>query len=138
MRKTCAIGLVLAMLLLPLAGCQGYTQTGQRSTAHQTLRGGDLQVRIKKANGSATQDIEVDGGGGLTLETLVTLTAESGSFKIELLGEDDTVTLVLNALPGETVSGYGTMVVDTFGDASYRVTATEAVNVEYTMAYTFQ
>jgi hypothetical protein len=138
MRKTVLTLLALSLLLSLASGCQSYTQTGMRSSSHQTLKGGDLQMRIKKANGSSTQDIEVEGGSGLTLDTEVTLSVETGSFVIELLGEDGQVTLVLEARDGEMVSGFGRMVVDSFDDASYRVTATEATNVEYSMDYTFR
>jgi hypothetical protein len=56
------------------------------------------------------------------LETDVTLKVETGSFTIEL-GKDDEVTLLLPARDGETVSGHGQMVVDTFGEAGYRADA---------------
>jgi hypothetical protein len=129
----------LALLVLSLVACEGYSQTGARTSSNQDMSGGALEVGISKANGTAEQDIEVgEGNTGLILEADVTLTVEKGSFQIELLGEDDQVTLTLAARDGETVSGHGQMVVDAFGDASYRVTATEAENVAYTIEYTFR
>jgi hypothetical protein len=96
-------------------------------------------VRVGKASGTSTQDIELEESTypGEVLEADVTLSVESGLFRLELLGEDDEVTLVLEARDGETVSGRGQMVVDAFGDASYRVTAEEAENVEYTINWTY-
>jgi hypothetical protein len=140
MRKVWFVGSVGLMLLaLILSGCEGYTQTGGRSSETQSNTGGSLSVRASKANGSVTQDIEVVGGSGLTLETDVVLTVGKGSYKIELLGENEEVTLTLEARDGQTVSGQGQMVVSGMDEeASYRVTAVEAENVEYSMEYTFR
>jgi hypothetical protein len=102
------------------------------------MNGGDLSVRIKKANGTAEQKIETQGHPGLVLEADVTLIVEKGSFKIELLGSDDQVTLTLEARDGQAVSGHGQMMVDAFGEAKYRVAASEAANVEYSIEYTFK
>ena len=140
MRKAWFVGLVgLLLLALILSGCEGYTQTGGSSSETQSNSGGSLSVRASKANGSVTQDIEVVGGSGLTLETDVVLTVGKGSYKIELLGENEEVTLTLEARDGQTVSGHGQMVVAGMDEeASYRVTAVEAEGVEYTMEYTFR
>ena len=140
MRRIGAIGLMGLMLLaLILSGCEGYSQTGARTTEHQSMTGGSLAVQASKANGSITQDIEVGGGSGLTLETDVTLTVGKGTFKIELLGEDEQVTLSLEARDDQTVSGHGQMVVTGLEEeASYRVTAVEAEDVEYSLEYTFR
>jgi len=62
----------------------------------------------------------------------------AGSYKIELLGENDEVTLALEAQGGETLTGQGWMVTDAFGDASYRVTAVQAEDVEYRIEYSFR
>jgi hypothetical protein len=129
----------LALLTLLLGACEGYSQTGARTKSHQGMNGGDLSVKANKANGTAEQDIEVNAGyPGAILEADVTLTVEKGSFKIELLGKDDEVTLTLEARDGQTVSGHGRMFVDSLDEASYRVTANEAENVEYTIEYTLQ
>jgi hypothetical protein len=138
MRSARVMGLLgLALLTLLLGACEGYSQTGARTKSHQSMNGGDLSVKANKANGTAEQDIEVNAGyPGATLEADVVLTVEKGSFKIELLGKDDEVTLTLEARDGQTVSGHGQMFVDSFDEASYRVTANEAENVEYTIEYT--
>lgn len=138
-RKRLILALFLVLIAVTLAACEGYTTSGTRTSTHQTLRGGDVHVRIKKANGSATQDMEVNAFSGTVLSADVTLSVEKGSFKIELLGEgdEDNVTLVLEARDGQSVSGHGVMVVDAFDEASYRVTAVEAENVEYTLEYVF-
>jgi hypothetical protein len=134
------VGLVvLALLALLLTACEGYSQTGARSSHQQGINGGTVTAGARKANGSSTQDIELDEGGfsGPVLEADVTLTVGKGSFKIELLGEEEQVTLTLEARDGQTASGHGQMAVDSFGEASYRVTATEAEDVEYRIDYTF-
>jgi hypothetical protein len=130
---------LLILLALLLVACEGLSQTGVRTTSHQGMDGGELSVRINKANGSAVQDIEVEEGWpGLVMEVDVALSVGQGCFKIEPLGEDDQVTLVLEACDGQAISGHGQMKVDAFGDASYRATATEAEDVEYTITYTFR
>lgn len=139
MRKIGAPSLFsLVLLALLMAACEGYTQTGARTSSHQDLNGGDLSVRTGKASGSITQEIEAEGRAGLILEADVTLTVEKGAYKIELLGKDDEVTLTLEAHDGQTVSGHGQMFVSIAEEANYRVTATDAENVEYTIEYTFQ
>jgi len=96
-----------------------------------------MTVEISRANGTAEQNIEDAGNPGLEMEVDVTLAVGKGSYKIELLGKDDQVTLALEARDGETVSGHGQMVTDSFGEASYRVTAADAENVDYVLEYTF-
>lgn len=130
---------LLILLALLLAACEGISQTGVRTTSHQDMDGGELNVRINKANGSAVQDIEVEEGWpGLVMEVDIALSVGQGCFKIEPLGEDDQVTLVLEACDGQAVSGHGQMMVDAFGEASYRATAAEAEDVEYKIEYTFK
>ncbi len=129
------LGILLALLL---AACAGYTQMGMKTVSHQNSQGGDLTVRIKKANGSAGQAIEVNSSVVQMLEADVTLILKKGTFRIELIGDGDRVTLALEARDGETVSGHGQMAVDSFGMASYRVAAFEAENVEYVIRYTFR
>jgi hypothetical protein len=128
----------LALLLLLATACASYSQMGVKTTTHQDMDGGAVQVRIKKANGSTVQDIEIDVIPGVVLEAYVTLTVEKGTFRIELLGENDEATLALEARDGQTLSEQGQMYVDSFGEASYRITATEAENVEYAIEYSFQ
>jgi hypothetical protein len=131
-----ALGLLVLVLLL--ASCAGYTEMGAKSSSHQGMSGGDLTVEISKANGTSTKSIEVEGSSGLVMEADVTLAVGKGSYKIELLGDDDQVTLTLEARDGETVSGHGQMVADAFGEANYRVTAVEAEDVAYALEYTFR
>jgi hypothetical protein len=136
-RQIIIIALALALLLV---ACEGYSQTGASSKMQSDMNGGDLAVRVRKASGTAEQDIELDDGGasGLILEADVTLSVEKGIFRIELLGEDGVVTLELEARDGAPASGHGQMVIDSFGDATYRVTAEEAENVEYTISWTYR
>jgi len=128
----------LAAIALLLVACQGYTTQGSKTAEHQGATGGDLTVEIGKANGTATENIEIEGESDLVLEADVTLFVGLGSFKIELLGQDDQVTLVLEAGAGEAAEGHGQMVTDSFGEASYRVTATDAENVTYVIEYTYR
>lgn len=138
MRKFTAIGLILLAVLL--VACEGYSQSGVSSRTRSGLNGGEHRVRVGKASGTAVQDIELEESiyPGDVLEADVTLSVERGMFRIELLEQDDEVTLELEARGGETVSGRGQMVANAFGDASYRVTATEAENVEYTINWTYR
>jgi hypothetical protein len=137
-KTTMAVLLGLVVLLVLLAGCEAYTETGARLSEHHDLNGGDLTARINKANGTAERSIELEANSGLVLEADVTLSVGKGTYKIELLGADDQVTLTLEASEGQSVSGHGQMVTDAFGEADYRVTATEAEDVEYTIVYTFR
>jgi hypothetical protein len=134
--KATVLGLLA--LSLVLASCAGYTEMGAKTSSHQGMSGGDVTAEISKANGTAERDIEVTGTADLVMEVDVTLSVGKGSYKIELLGEDDQVTLALEARDGETVSGHGQMVPDSFGEASYRVTALEAEDVAYSLEYTFR
>lgn len=136
-RLIVGFGLVV-LLVLPLVACEGYTVTGEKSSSYQTMSGGGVRASIKKANGTITEKIEAQGTADLVLDAEVTLSVGKGSYKIELLGEGDEVTLSLEARDGQAVSGHGWMGTDGFGQASYRVTAVEAEDVEYTIEYTFQ
>ena len=128
----------LLVLSLVLAACAGYTESGAKTTSHQSMEGGDVTVEISKASGTAERGIEVGGDADIEMEVDVTLAVGKGTYKIELLGRDNQVTLALEARDGETVSGHGQMVTDSFGEASYRVTALEAEKVTYVLAYTFR
>ena len=132
------LGLLALSLVLAACGGSGYVQSGAKSTSHQGAGGGDLTVEISRANGTATQKIEAAGDPDLEMEVDVTLAVGKGSYKIELLGKDNQVTLALEARDGETVSGHGQMVTDSFGEAGYRVTAQDAENVKYALQYTFR
>ncbi|MCD6552867.1 MAG: hypothetical protein J7M16_02520 [Anaerolineae bacterium] len=136
-RNLVTIALVGLLAVLLVACESSYTTVGISTRSHQDMRGGDLTVKIKKANGSSTQDIEI-GDSGLILDTDVTLTVGEGVFRLELLDGEGDVTLTLEARDGQTVSGSGRMVTDSFGDARYRVTAADARNVEYRFDYTFR
>ncbi len=130
-----ASSLVVAALLV--IGCEGYTEMNSSSSRQQDGSGGKITVTVGEANGTSTKDLETQVSGAI-LDATVILKVGRGSYKIELLGEDDAVTLALEALGGEIVTGQGWMVVDSFGDASYRVTAVEAEDVEYSIEYTFR
>ncbi len=127
--------LLVAALLL--TGCEGYTEMNSRSSQQEDGTGGKITVSVGEASGTSTKDLETEVSGAI-LDATVTLKVGRGSYKIELLGENDTVTLALEALGGETVTGQGWMVVDTLGDASYRVTAVDAGDVEYSIEYTYR
>lgn len=127
---------VAVSLLVIVAACEGgYTASGSRESSSVGGQGGWVEKRIKSANGSATQGIEI-GGSGLRLETDVNLEVGEGTFTIELLDADGNVTLSLQATPGEPASGRGYMEVD-FDEAEYRVTAEEAKDVYYRLEFVF-
>jgi hypothetical protein len=138
MRNIRLVLLLGLVLLLSLGACDSYSQTGVQSSSQQTMSGGKVTTRASKANGTITEEITVEGVADLILDASVTISVGAGSFKIELLGEDDQVTLALEARDGQTVDGQGWMVTDGFGEASYRVTAVESEDVEYTIEYTFR
>ena len=132
------VGLSLLFVVLLLAGCEGYTEMNSSSSEYQDASGGKVAEGIGKANGTITKEIETGASGEVTLEATVVLKVGTGSYKIELLGENDEVTMVLEAQGGQALSGVGWMITDAFGDASYRVTAVEAEDVEYRIEYVFR
>lgn len=136
-RTRLVMGLGLVVLLL-LVACEGYSASGEQSSSYQNMSGGGVKVGVKRANGTSTKKIEATGTADLVLEAEVTLSVGKGSYKIELLGEGEEVTLSLEARDGQAVSGQGWMATDGFGEASYRVTAVEAEDVEYTIEYTYR
>lgn len=129
------IALLMFSLVLTLAACEGgYTTSGVRTTSSQTGNRGEIDVSINSANGSTTQDFEFD-CADCVVEVEVTLEVQEGTFKLEFLGEDDEVTLTLEASPGQPASGSGYMITDGFGEGEYRVTAAEARGVSYHITY---
>ena len=135
--KWLAILLLLAGVLL-VAGCEGYTEMNASTSEHHDSSSGQLAVSARKANGTSTKTLETAASSGATLDATVVLKVGTGSYKIELLGENDEVTLVLEAQGREVVSGTGSMVTDAFGKAAYRVTAVEVEDVEYRIEYVFR
>ena len=130
--------LLLLVGLLLVAGCEGYTEMNSSSSEHHDGSGGRIAVSARKANGTSTKTLETTAGSGSILDATVVLEVGKGSYKIELLGENGEVTLVLEARGAEAVSGIGWMVTDAFGEASYRVTAVEAEDVEYRIEYVYR
>ena len=131
------LSLILVSVVLLTACESSYTVTGSSERSHITNRSGWLEKSIKKANGSVTQEIEVD-WSGRRLEATVTLEVSEGTFGIELLDGEGNVTLSLEASAGRPASGRGYMETDTFGDAKYRVTAAEARDVKYRIEFTIE
>lgn len=126
---------LVGLLALPLMACGGgYTTRGERTTESHLGSRGEIDVQVGSANGSVPKDIEFDYADAI-VDVEVTLEVEKGTFKLEFLGEDDEVTLVLEARSGEEVSSSGYMVTDTFGEGEYRVTASEAEGVHYHISY---
>jgi hypothetical protein len=131
-------GLLVLLAVLLVVGCEGYTEMNSSSSEQHDNSGGVVTVSAGKANGSSSQTIETAASGEAILDAMVVLKVGKGSYKIELLGENDEVTMVLEAQGAEAVSGIGWMVTDAFGEASYRVTAVEAEDVEYRIEYGFR
>ena len=130
--------LLLVVGVLVVAGCEGYTEMNASSSERHDGSGGQLAVSARKANGTSTKTLETAASSGAILDATVVLKVGKGSYKIELLGENDEVTMVLEAQGAEAVSGIGWMVSDAFGEASYRVTAAEAEDVEYRIEYVYR
>jgi len=129
--------LLIALVLL-LAACEGgFSATGSSERSRITVNSGWIEKSFKKANGSATQKIELD-WPGRRVEATVTLEVGEGTFHIELLDGEGNVTLSLEATPGRPASGSGFMKADSFGDARYRVTAVEAKDVKYRIEFEIQ
>lgn len=132
---TYRIGLVV-ILLLALAACEGgFTSMGSTERSALTARGGFVEASMRRANGSVTKEIELEGSVD-RLNAQVTLSVEEGAFTIELLDADGNPTLSLVATPGNPASGQGTMDV-VFDAADYRVRAEEARGVTYRIDFTF-
>jgi hypothetical protein len=129
---------ILLLLILALVACQSYSQTGATTSSQRDMNGGQERAAVRTANGTSTRQLEDLPNAGGWLDADVTLSVEKGSFKIELLGENDEVTLTLEARDGQAVSASGAMAVDSFGEASYRITAVEAENAEYTIVYVYR
>jgi hypothetical protein len=132
------VGISLLLMALLMAGCEGYSETNSRMSQQHDSNGGRVTVKVGSANGTVTRTIETAASGTTIVDAQVTLKVWTGSYKIELLGENDEVTLALEAQGGEARSAIGWMVTDGFGAASYRVTAVEADEVEYTIEYAFR
>jgi hypothetical protein len=137
-KRRLLIGILLLVVALLLAGCEGYSEMNSSTSGQHGSTGGYMTVKVGKANGTSTKTMETQSSGTATIDALVALTVGTGSYKIELLGENDEVTLVVEAKAGESKIGQGSMVTDGFGEASYRVTAVEAGDVEYTIEYAFR
>lgn len=133
--KTLVVAVLVSLLASALTACEGgYTTRGERITESHLGDRGEIDVHVGSAHGTVTKDIEFDYEDAI-VDVDVTLAVEQGAFKLELLGEDDEVTLVLEASSGQQVSGSGYMVTDTFGEGEYRATASEAEGVHYHISY---
>ncbi len=133
--RTLVVVLLVSLLALLFTACEGgYTSRGERSSMTQSGDRGEIDVRIDSASGSVTKGVEFDCAGCI-VEVDVTLQVEQGTYKLEFLGEDEEVTLALEASDGQQVTGSGYMVTDSFGEGEYRVTAEEARGVSYHITY---
>lgn len=133
--RSLVAAVLVSLLALPLMACEGgYTTNGERTTESHLESRGEIDVQIGSANGNVTKDIEFDYEDAI-VDVEVTLAVEHGTFMLEFLGEDDEVTLALEASLGQQVSGSGYMVTDSFGEGGYRVMATEAEGVSYHISY---
>lgn len=136
-RRLILLTVSIVSLVAVLAACEGgYSASGVRESSQMVGgRGGWIEKRIRSANGSVTQAIEVD-LSGRRLDTEVTLEVEEGAFTIELLDAEGNVTLSVQATPGNPASGRGYM-ESRAGEVEYRVTAAEAKGVHYRLAFEF-
>lgn len=127
--------MLVSLLALALTACEGgYTTRNERTSESHTGTTGEIDVHIGSANGSTTKEIEFEYDDAL-VDIEVTLEVEQGTFKLEFFGEDEEVTLALEASSGQRVNGSGYIVTDSFGEGEYRVTATEAGGISYHISY---
>lgn len=133
--KSLVAAVLVSLLALPLMACEGgYTTRGERTTESHLGNRGEIDVQIGSANGSVVKDIEFEYEDAV-VDVEVTLEVQKGTFKLEFLGEDNEVTLALEATSGQRVNGSGYMVTDSFGEGEYRVTATSSEGVHYHISY---
>jgi hypothetical protein len=127
-RMWCCIGLMFALALW-VSGCEGgLTFMGSSERSSMSAQSGWIEITARSVNGSALRDLEL-GWSNARVPTSVALEVGEGSLAIELLDGDDNVTLSLEATPGNPASGDGYVDTDWDGEASYRLTATEAKQV---------
>ena len=116
--------------LLVMTGCEGATTSfGKWKKSNITSEGGWIEGGIKSANGTIDETIELE-KWDQRLRADVTLEIDRGACRIEMLDGQRNVTLSLEAIPGQTVSGGGPM-ESSFGKARYRLVAAKAKNVKY-------
>mgnify|MGYP001167096546 CR=1 FL=1 len=128
--------IALALIVLLFAACDGvYTASGSQERSRVGGSGGWGEKDIKIAEGSATEVIELD-GGGRRLDAAVTLAVEEGTFTIELLDAGGNVTLTCRATPGHPAEGRGMMETNA-GEAVYRIAAEGARGVQYRIDFEF-
>lgn len=131
--STTMLAVVLALMLSACEG--GLTLSGVSENSRLSPQGGWIEITARKINGSSVRDLEL-GWGGVRVETAVAVEVGSGSLSIELLDEEDNVTLSVAATPGNPASGTGYVDTDWDGEANYRMTAEEAQDV--TLRFDFQ
>ena len=120
--------------LLVMTGCEGATTSfGTSKMSNITEEGGWVKGSMRSANGTIDETIELK-QWDKQLEANVTLEVSGGNCRIELLDGQRNVTLSLEAIPGQMVSGSGPM-ESSFGKARYRLVATKAKNVKYRIEF---
>ncbi len=118
------------VLALALIACEGATTSfGASKMSNITEEGGWVKGSLRSANGTIDETIELK-QWDQRLQANVTLEVSGGNCRIELLDGQRNVTLSLEAIPGQMVSGSGPM-ESSFGKARYRLVATKAKNVKY-------
>lgn len=120
--------------LLVMTGCEGATTSfGTSKMSNIKKEGGWVKGSLRSANGTIEETIELK-QWDKQLEANVTLEVSGGNCRIELLDGQRNVTLSLEAIPGQMVSGSGPM-GSSFGRARYRLVATKAKNVKYRIEF---
>ena len=125
----CFLGTAIVAMLV-MTGCEGAsTSFGTSKMSNITEEGGWVKGSLRSANGTIDETIELK-QWDKKLEANVTLEVGGGNCRIELLNGQRSVTLSLEATPGQPVSGSGPM-ESSFGKARYRLVAAKAKNVKY-------
>jgi hypothetical protein len=88
---------------------------------------------IKQANGSTTETIKLEEVNNSHLNTEVKLEVSRGTVFLELLDDNGQPTASVVSTPGKPGVVRGHLVADASGAVRYRITATEAENIEYSL-----
>lgn len=123
--------LILAVLLPLLSGC--LLISGAIQTSDNTSDGGNVYIDFVSADGTDTQIVQTN-FPARPLEVLVSARTEHGQLRVEILDEQDSVVLTLDAQPSEQWR-QGMVTTDVDGTFRYRIRATGAQRGAFQILY---
>lgn len=129
-----ALVLTLIMILgacVALASARRYTSgtVVYRDYRPSSLHGGF----IKQANGSTTETIQLEEVNNRRLNTEVKLEVGRGIVCLELLDNEGQPTASVVSTPGKPALVRGYLIADASGAVKYRISATQAENIDYSL-----